>query len=408
MPAHDYDVIVAGGGLGGSALAKVMADSGARVLVLEQEARFKDRVRGEFLPPWGVSEARRLGLEDTLRTCTLRVPYLEMGLGQARDLVATTPQALPALGLSHPEMQEALFQAAATAGAHVRREATVIALEPGKPPRVRVRNSGRAETLSARIVVASDGRNSAARKWAGFPVTLQTHPFLFAGVLLTGLAMPRDIAHYFFNPATATVVGVVYEGEERFRAYLAYPAEGMERLQGEQTLPRFLEYSRRTTAFPDFYDGPLRCIGPLASFTCDEDWVEHPYSNGVALIGDAAATSDPAYGQGMSLTLRDVWTLTQNLLSNSDWDGAGRDYATEHQRYFSVIHSSCEWLRQIFQEQGPEADRRRAAAMPLIQEDPTKIPDHIMSGPELPIDESVRARFFGEPAQGARQVGKLS
>jgi len=398
MPAHDYDVIVVGGGLGGSALAKVMADAGARVLVLEQEARFKDRVRGEFMPPWGVAEARQLALEDTLQTCGCCIPYLEMGTGQARDLAATTPQALPALGFSHPEVQEALLQAAATAGAHVRREVTVIAIEPGKPPRVRFRSSESAETLSARIVVASDGRNSAARKWAGFAVTRQPHPFLFAGVLLTGLAMPRDLAHYLLNPTTATVVGVIYEGGDRFRAYLAYPTGGMERLQGEQALPRFLEYSRSTTVFPNFYDGSLRCIGPLASFTCDEDWVEHPYSNGVALIGDAAATSDPAYGQGMSLTLRDVRTLSRKLFSNSDWDDAGDDYATEHQRYFSVIHSSCEWLRQIFQEQGPEADRRRTAAMPLIQDDPTRIPDHIISGPELPIDESVRARFFGEPA----------
>jgi hypothetical protein len=97
----------------------------------------------------------------------------------------------------------------------------------------------------------------------------------------------------------------------------------------------------------------------------------------------------------MSLTLRDVRTLIEALLGNSDWDSAGHDYATEHQRYFSVIHTSCEWLRQIFQEQGPEADRRRATAMPLIQEDHTRVPDHIISGPDLPINESVRARFFG-------------
>jgi 2-polyprenyl-6-methoxyphenol hydroxylase-like FAD-dependent oxidoreductase len=399
MPAHDYDVIVAGGGLGGSALAKVMADAGARVLVLEQEARFKDRVRGEFLQPWGVAEARRLALEDTLQTCGCWVPYLEMGLGKPRDLVATTLQAQPALGFSHPEMQEALLQSATAAGAHVRREGAVIAIEPGKQPRVKIRNSKADETLSARIVVASDGRNSAARKWAGFAVTRQSHPSLFAGVLLTGLAMPRNLAHFLFNPEMATVVGVLYEGQDRFRAYLAYPAEETERLQGEQALSKFLERSRQTTSFPGFYDGSVRCIGPLASFPCDEDWVEHPYSNGIALIGDAAATSDPTYGQGMSLALRDVRTLIEALLGNSDWDSAGHDYATEHQRYFSVIHTSCEWLRQIFQEQGPGADRRRAIAMPLILDDLTRIPDHIMSGPELPIDEDVRARFFGEPAQ---------
>jgi menaquinone-9 beta-reductase len=401
----DYDVLVVGGGLGGSALAKVMADAGARVLILEQVARFKDRVRGEFLPPWGVAEARKLALEDTLQRYGCWIPYLEMGSGQARDLAATTPQALPGLSFSHPEMQEALLEAAASAGAHVRREVTVIGIEPGEPPRVRFRNSESAETLSARIVVASDGRNSAARKWAGFAVTRQPHPLLFAGVLLAGLEMPHDMAHYIFNPATATVVGLIYEGGDRFRAYLGYPNEGMGRLQGEQAVPRFIDYSRRTTVFPNFYNGPVRSIGPLASFSCDEDWVEHPYSNGVALIGDAAATTDPVHGQGMSLTLRDVRTLSQRLLSISDWNTAGHDFATEHQRYFSVIHSSCELLRQIFQEQGPDADRRRTIAMPLIQEDPSRIPDHIISGPELPINESVRARFFGEPVQAALQVG---
>jgi menaquinone-9 beta-reductase len=57
MPAYDYDLIIAGGGLGGAALAKVMAGAGAKVLVLERELKFKDRVRGEFIPPWGIVEA---------------------------------------------------------------------------------------------------------------------------------------------------------------------------------------------------------------------------------------------------------------------------------------------------------------------------------------------------------------
>ena len=44
-----YDIITVGGGLGGSSLARVMADHGARVLVLERETRFRDRVRGEAI-----------------------------------------------------------------------------------------------------------------------------------------------------------------------------------------------------------------------------------------------------------------------------------------------------------------------------------------------------------------------
>src|SRR4029450_2390364 len=118
--------------------------------------------------------------------------------------------------------------------------------------------------------------------------------------------------------------------------------------------------------------------------------------DGVALIGDAAATTDPVYGQGLSLALRDVRTLSEKLLSNNHWDTAGNEYASEHRRYFSAIHTSCGWLRQMFQEQGPEADQRRATALPLTPADPTRIPDHIISGPELSIDEGVRLRFFGQ------------
>ena len=399
MSAPDYDLVTIGGGLGGAALAKVMAEAGARVLVLEREPRFRDRVRGEFLAPWGVAEAQQLAIADLLRRCGCDAPSVEMGLGQPRDLRSTTPQGLPAIGFSHPEMQEVLLQAAASAGAHVRREVVVTAVEPGHPPRGRVQASGSDPgTLSGRLVVAADGRNSTVRSSARFVVKRDPHPFLFAGVLLTGLAMPRDLSHYCFNPGLAMAAAIVYEGAARFRAYLAYPTESIERLQGEQALGRFLEYSRRATPCPHFYDGVARAIGPLASFPCDEDEVDHPYKDGVALIGDAAATSDPTYGQGMSLTLRDVRTLSNQLLSNSDWDAAANQYALEHRRYFSVIHTSCSWLRQIFLEQGPGADQRRAAAMPLIAEDPTRIPDHIMSGPELPIDDDVRARFFGEPA----------
>jgi 2-polyprenyl-6-methoxyphenol hydroxylase-like FAD-dependent oxidoreductase len=222
------------------------------------------------------------------------------------------------------------------------------------------------------------------------------HPFLFAGVLLERLAAPHDVGYYCFNPGVAMGAASVYQGAARFRAYLAYPSEGIDRLQGEQALPRFLAYSRQATAFPDVYDGDPHPIGPLASFACDEDWVERPYREGIALIGDAAATSDPAYGQGVSLTLRDVRTLSEQLLTNSDWEAAGDQYASEHRHCFSVIHTSCGWLRMVFQEQGAEADQRRATALPLIMADPMRIPDHIMSGPELPIDDSVRARFFGE------------
>ena len=51
MTSKTYDIITVGGGLGGAALAKAMAEHGARVLVVERETQFKDRVRGELWHP---------------------------------------------------------------------------------------------------------------------------------------------------------------------------------------------------------------------------------------------------------------------------------------------------------------------------------------------------------------------
>jgi flavin-dependent dehydrogenase len=53
-----YDIVTVGGGVGGSVLAKVMAERGRRVLIIERQAQFKDRVRGEFILPWGADALR--------------------------------------------------------------------------------------------------------------------------------------------------------------------------------------------------------------------------------------------------------------------------------------------------------------------------------------------------------------
>jgi hypothetical protein len=55
-----------------------------------------------------------------------------------------------------------------------------------------------------------------------------------------------------------------------------------------------------------------------------------------------------------------------------------------------------DWTFQLFIERGPLNDELRARAMPLIAADLTRVPDHGFGGPDLPFDETVRRRFFGE------------
>jgi menaquinone-9 beta-reductase len=94
--------------------------------------------------------------------------------------------------------------------------------------------------------------------------------------------------------------------------------------------------------------------------------------------------------------LRDVRVLRDQLLGGSDWDAAGHAYAAEHDRYYSAMHKGEDWFATLFFAGGAEAEARRARALPLIGADPSRVPDFQFSGPEVPSDESVRRRFFGE------------
>ena len=401
MASSTYDIITVGGGLGGSSLAKTMAEHGARVLVVEREKQFKDRVRGEVMGPWGVAETQALGLYNLLRTtCAHETPrfglYTEPEFGEARDLITTTSLRLPAFTFYHPAMQEVLLQAATEAGAEVRRGASVREVRPGDRPTVVVEQEGRVEEIHARLIVGADGRGSVVRKWAGFPVHQDPERLVISGVLFEEIStLPEDTSYFVISPDLGQGVPMFPEGGGRVRAYLVQTKATSVRLQGADALPRFIAESVRSGAPAEWY-AEAKAVGPLATFDGADTWVEHPYQNGVALIGDAAAASDPTWGQGLSLTVRDVRVLRDYLRSHEDWDEAGHAYAEAHDRHYGVIHTVDNWLSQMFFETGPVGKARRARAFPLIAQDPTRAPDHILSGPDLPLNETVRRRFFGE------------
>lgn len=396
MSSPNFDLVTIGGGLGASAIAISMAKRGAKVLVLEKELQFRDRVRGEGLAPWGVAEARQLGIADLLlKTCAKTVPWVEMGFGP-RNLIETTPQKEPFFTYCHPEMQEVLLAEAEEAGAQVRRGVTVEALEPATNNSKVITRNATEERISARLVIGVDGRGSAVRRWAGFTTQKGPQPFQFAGVLLTGVSGRDDMVTAIFNPDLGMIVGLFPESKERCRAYLGYPTGSGLALQGTEKLGTFLAESKRCApAVAEAY-AQAKSLGPLATFDVSESWVDHPYREGVALLGDAAATTDPTFGQGMPTALRDARVLRDALVAHSDWDEAGKQYARQRDTYFHNSHKVSAWFRTLFQDPGPEAQVLRQRAMPLIAQDLTRVPDQLFSGPDLPADEAVRARFFGE------------
>ena len=136
--------------------------------------------------------------------------------------------------------------------------------------------------------------------------------------------------------------------------------------------------------------------GPLAEFEGADRSVPLPSKPGLALIGDAAAATDPSWGCGLSKTLVDVEILSKCLAETDDWDDALKLYATVHDDYYGKLHNILSWMTELVWTGGPAADERRARVFPRMQADPTGFPDPIGQGPFGPSDEQARRLILGE------------
>lgn len=392
-----YDLVIIGGGLAGSSLGINMARAGASVLILEREARFRDRVRGEGIFPWGCVEAKALGIYDELRArCGREIPRWRRHLGGGhtadRDLIATTPSGLGLLNFRHEEMQESLIGMAEDAGATVRRPAEVVGVSPGSDPEVKLANG---ERIAARLIVGADGRASRVRGWAGFAVQKSPDFLIIASTIHEGLGAPQDC----INSCTAAQQGqsmFLYPlGSGCHRSYLVHRASDRpQRFSGERDAAAFLTACRDMPMPAGWFDD-ARQNSLLASFNTSSTWVEHPARDGVVLVGDAAGASDPTYGSGLSMALRDVRRLRNELIAETDWTIAADRYAIAHDQDFASLKRITDWLTDVSFSAGAEADAVRAWLWPLWAAEPSRVPDLHGMGPDASTDAQARQRFYG-------------
>jgi 2-polyprenyl-6-methoxyphenol hydroxylase-like FAD-dependent oxidoreductase len=167
------------------------------------------------------------------------------------------------------------------------------------------------------------------------------------------------------------------------------------RFSGKDRIPDFVR-AFHAAGVPEAWLSRARPAGPLAAFEGADSRVDQPIREGVALIGDAAACSDPVWGCGMSLTLRDARVLRDALVTSSDWNAAIHGYADEHDRYYARLRTAEDWLTQVQFDVGPDADARRARVFAKLALEPDRLPDVVGRGPDVDVDERARRRCFAE------------
>ncbi len=408
----DVDVVIVGAGIGGSALATVLVRAGLSVLVLEKELEYRDRVRGEWIAPWGVVETQRLDLYETLRAggghhLSEHRTFLD-GLDaepsalNSIDLRGMIPDVPGPLCLGHPAMCRILSRAAEDAGARVWRGVDAIELGAARDGRRELCfvRDGSAGAVRARLVIGADGRGSRIRQQAGLALHRDPTHHLFAGLLVedaeewpAGVQMTgvEGDAHFLVFP----------QGNGRARLYLGYAVAQRRRFAGPDGAARFLDAFRlRCSPEADALAG-ARVAGPCRSYGNEDSWTDAPVADGVVLIGDAAGHNDPIIGQGLSITLRDVRIVRDILLAGADWTPAAfAPYCEERRERMRRLRFVAALDASLENEFGPEAEARRARARARQAEDPSLMMWFLaaFAGPDaLPaesFDDSVRARLL--------------
>ena len=393
---NDYDLAIVGAGIAGTSLAAAMARAGYGVLLVESATEFRDRVRGEFIFPWGVVEAKALGIyDDILGAGGHRVLWMDMYGGPKRmfhgDLVRDTGAGVSALTFYHPTLQKSLLEAALSAGVTALRGTRVRELER-QGGSVRVRTDGTAaEEFRCRMLVGADGRASQTRTLGGFQVQRDPDSNLVAGLLFDDMGVADDAAHHWANPNAGLAAILFPQGRGRVRAYFCHRWDAGYRLSGDKDKDRFIEGFLATGAPEDIFSG-VRPAGPLATFDGAHAWVDHPYKDGVALIGDAASTGDPTWGQGLSTSLRDSRLLRDALVSNQDWETAGHSYGAAHDSFYGINHIFEVWTSHLLMD--PKSRDLRARVVPKMKLDPFGHLHAFYHGPDRALDEQARIEFF--------------
>lgn len=340
MRAKNPDVVVVGAGIAGASIAAVLARGGLEVLLLERQRTYRDRVRGEYMQPWGVLEARAVGLGAVIRgTHAVDVRHFvgydelvapsaaEMAKGDAAS--AILPGVHP-LGASHPGACQALAGEAVRLGAELVRGVGDVRIQAGARPSVTYLN-GTERQVRARLVIGADGRASTVRKQSGIRIHKAPATHVIAGLLVEGASRwPDD--QYSIGVEGDLQFYVFPQGSGRVRLYTCHANEQAARWAGRAGPQRFLQAFARLQAIPaELGLGDGTAAGPCATFSGEQTWCGEPYADGVVLLGDAGGYDDPVDGQGLSLAMRDVRQLSELLLATDDWTVAGlRPYG--HQR----------------------------------------------------------------------------
>jgi flavin-dependent dehydrogenase len=361
-----WDVIIVGARCAGSALARLLAIDGAKVLLVDRAAVPSEIPHGHFIHRDGPQRLRRWGLLDAVAAASTPITEHVLDLGDFPLLSRNLDVDGVAWGYGprRAALDGLLANAATAAGAELRDRIAVeeFLVSDGRVTGIRGRLwNGTVVEERATLTVGADGRRSRLASAVHAPMydsepTLLCYYFSYwSGVdsrqfELYQRAQARRVLFSFksADDVFAVFVGAPFDELPAIRADI----EG-HMMRSLDLVPSFAERVRAghrlervygATDLPNFY--------------------RKPWGDGWALVGDAGCHKDPYMALGIADAFRDAESLSvaiaDGLNGRRAWNDAMADY--ERQRNAASAAAYRENLRSArFEPLPPEVMRLREA-----------------------------------------------
>ena len=341
MPS--VDVLIAGAGPAGSALAAALAGSGASVILVEASKHPRPKACAEYASPRIAEELAGLGVAAgwTDAAVALRGMDLHAGGQSVPIRYADARGPREAWGVDRRSFDSMLAGHAAQAGAELRERTQLVGLV-SEDSRVRggtLRDqlSGRQEVVTAGWTVGADGTLSTVSRLVGVDRPVRFPRRL--GLVAHYAGLPDLTDHGEMHVGDGYYVGLAPTPGGELNVGMALPMQdhgrsARQRFEGAVAgLPAVagrLDHATRLT--------PIRGAAPIGHR------VSTPAGSGWLLIGDAAGFVDPFTGEGIHRALRSARAAAGAILAGGDVAGA---YRAERRRAFAA-KIALSWLVQGF------------------------------------------------------------
>mgnify|MGYP001171572520 CR=1 FL=1 len=355
---QQFDLIIVGGGLAGASLALALRDTRLRIALVESQPPQRPEVWDARI--YAVSPANAGFLEkigawkhlDADRMAPIRAMQVFGDAGGKLEFTAFDTGVSELGWILESSLMACEFWESA------KRQGNLTLFCPARPSRLEFRHDAAileladGTTLSARLLVGADGRDSWVRQAAGLAAV--NSPYGEKGLVANfATAKPhRNIAYQWFRddgvlaylPLPGNRISIVWSTPD-------VAADELCALPPEQLCERVAEAGGHVL-------GRLELLTPAVAFPLRLMRVPQTVAPRLALVGDAGHGIHPLSGHGINLGFQDAQELATLLAATQPWQDIGDErflqrYQRARREETVLMQTTTDGLRRLFREAPP-------------------------------------------------------